>query len=269
MRRLLAIVRLVACVAIASSGIAVIAGIAGIAATPAGANEATVKIFNTYFGYWTNTPPSCTGGTCTTNPGTYTRPIGSASDESEPGFAKGTVFYYPMNKKYYKVTGSCQECSTTYKDSGFARMDLYLGGGKAPNLGTAFSLIDCEDALTLTFTGVPEQTTWIRTPPANLPVTPLPLYTTTSGRCHNGGQPFPRSIGTSAKSGKCIENPTDTVPPLVPRQSSPHAHRTTRARNLEFDGAWFYNHGLCLDFTSKNHDTLKWTKCTENKTAEL
>ena len=33
--------------------------------------------------------------------------------------------------------------------------------------------------------------------------------------------------------------------------------------------AWFYNHGLCLDFTSKNHDTLKWTKCTENKTAEL
>lgn len=250
---------------------------AGITDAHAGATQKTLAIYATYYGWYTNTPPGCQTAytTCAGGEGTYTTPITFAADPAE--FAKGTLVYYPTVDKYFVMGDTCTECITTFRNTRFAHIDLWMGGSTSATAGTEFTLIDCEDALTQARpTGAPKQTKFVITPPKGLAVSSQPLFTSTTGECYGGATITPTFDRYKNKTdAKCIANPTYSA------TAGTAAHlgtcsATSKGEDLEYEGDFFINHGLCLAIDkvtskkpTKTSSALKWTTCTGKTTEEF
>lgn len=275
MRRLSQVARLAASLAIVCAIVVAAGATAGAKKKPPPTTTSpkTVSIFATYYGWYTNTPPGCATadpsihGGCAEGLGTYTTPITAAVDPSE--FPYGTLFYYPTVEKYFVSADSCTECTTTFEKTATARMDLWMGGSTAATAGTEFALIDCEDGLTGT-----GQTTFVENPPKGEPLSTAPLLTTTTERCF-GGATSPPSFGryVNATDHKCLANATYSTTAGTPATLAT-CSGTNKGEDIEFSGAFFFSHRLCLTIDStkkrgtKTSGALRWTTCT-GKTSEL
>lgn len=224
-----------------------------------------VNIYATYYGWYTNTPPGCQTAYsgCAGGNGTYADPITFASDPKE--FPVGTILWYPTVEKYFVMGDECTECTADWKQNRFRHVDLWIGGEG----GTEFAEINCEDALTQgTATGTPVQTAFVVDPPANLPVRRQPLFNVHTNKCF-GGATASATYGEykNEQSGLCLADPTAGATPGTPAGLSPCA--ATTAQDIEFDGAFFVDHGLCLEIDSvttthpaKTVSALQWATCT-------
>jgi hypothetical protein len=226
-----------------------------------------VNIYATYYGWYTNTPPGCQTAYsgCAGGTGTYEDPITFATDMKE--FPVGTILWYPTVEKYFVMGDECTECTADWKQDHFHHVDLWIGGKG----GTEFAEINCEDALTQgTATGTPLQTAFVVDPPTNLPVSRQPLFDVRTNRCF-GGATASSTYGEykNAQSGQCLADPTGRATPGTPAVLSTCAKPT--AMDVQFDGAFFVDHGLCLEIDSvtptrpaKTVSALQWAACSGN-----
>jgi hypothetical protein len=274
--------RLVASMCILVGAPLVAAGVAGAAGPARSAPSApahprvrphVLKIYATYYGWYTNTPPGCatayptfrTG--CAGGTGTYDDPITLASDPAE--FPVGTVFYYPNLKKYFVMGDYCTTCVlgwTTVGPNGgprFRQVDLWIGGQG----GTEFAEIDCEDALTQgTVTGAAVQTLFVVDPPPGLPVSRQQLFDIDTNRCFGGASIAPtHGEYENGMYADCLEDPRASGVAGTPAQVAT-CTRAVTGEDLEFEGDFLVVNGLCLAIDTPSPTTgttsgLEWTTC--------
>ncbi|MEY9932665.1 hypothetical protein ABH926_007316 [Catenulispora sp. GP43] len=239
----------------------------GLVAAPAqaAASATTEQTFLTFYGWWDNTPPGgnisypqihqTAGGT-----GTYSDPITFATDSGEQ--PPGTIVYVPRVGKYFIMEDSCEECSADWTGHGpnggpnLRHLDLWLGGQG----GSAFSAIECEDALTNYNTdGTPSMEPVIVNPPSNETVTSEPIFNTSTGACYGGAKPT-ITVGQykNVSTGKCMADPNDS--------SSAGALLVTAAcdssaagQRFTFDGTFLQINNLCADYSTSQ---ISMQKCT-------
>jgi hypothetical protein len=224
-----------------------------------------LKIWATYYGWFTNTPPGCTTAYltgCAHGTGTFRDPVTLASDPKE--FPPGTRFYYPTVKKYFVMGDECTTCVTAWKTTGHQRqVDLWIGGEG----GTAFAAINCEDALTQYSTTGPVLTTFIENAPAHLHVSKAPLFTARTGRCF-GGATSPPTYGEyrNGLSKECLSDPDAGATPGAAAEVAPCTPAGT-GDDVGFEGDFLMVDGLCLAMTTTapgptTTSALEWTTCT-------
>lgn len=215
-------------------------------ASGAGAGPSVVRMYATYYGWYTNTPPGCATAYsgCAHGTGTYADPITFASDKKE--LPVGTLLYYPTVEKYFVMGDECTECTADWGGKGpdggphLYHVDLWMGGKG----GNEFDLINCEDALTQgTPGGAPLLTPFIRDPPPTLPVSTEPLFDAATGRCY-GGATSSATYGRyrNEQSGRCLDDPSAV--PGTPATTAPC--NDAADEDLAFDGAFLVDGALCL-----------------------
>lgn len=224
-----------------------------------------LKIWATYYGWYTNTPPGCTTAYltgCAHGYGTYHDPITLASDPTE--FAPGTILYYPTVRKYFVMGDYCTTCVTAWTTTDHSRqVDLWIGGQG----GTEFAAINCEDALTQYATTGPVLTTFVVDPPRHLPVSEEPLFTVRTSRCFGGAHTTP-SHGEyqNGLSKKCLEDPGASGTPGTPAEVAACTKSVT-GEDVGFEGDFLMVNNLCLAMTTPTPTPtttsgLEWAACT-------
>ena len=239
----------------------------GLVAAPAqaAASATTQQTFLTFYGWWDNTPPGgvisypqihqTAGGT-----GTYSDPITFATDSSEQ--PPGTIVYVPRVGKYFIMEDSCEECSADWTGHGpnggpnLRHLDLWLGGQG----GSAFSAIECEDALTnYNNDGTPSMEPVIVNPPSNETVTSEPIFNTGTGACYGGAKPT-ITVGQykNVSTGLCMTDPNDssTAGALLVTSA---CDSSAAGQRFTFDGTFLQINKLCADYSTSQ---ISMQKCT-------
>jgi|SRR5580658_989814 hypothetical protein len=226
-----------------------------------------VEVYATYYGWYDNTPPGCATAYsgCAGGTGTHQHPITFASDEHE--FGIGTILYYPALEKYIKMGDDCQECDEDWSGNGpdggphLHHVDIWIDGKG----GNEFDVINCEDRLTQGRPdGAPVLTPFIVSPPANLPVSIEPLFSSRTNHC-SGGATTSTSDGRykNVKSGTCLQDPGDSARSGTPAELAPCD--TGAAEKIAFEGAFFTVRKLCLQTQSGQAGApLTFTTCNGN-----
>jgi hypothetical protein len=223
-----------------------------------------LKIWATYYGWYTNTPPGCTTAYltgCAHGTGTYQDPITLASDPKE--FPPGTIFYYPTVKKYFEMGDYCTTCVTAWKTTHLRQVDLWIGGQG----GTEFAAINCEDALTQYSSTGPVLTAFLVNPPSRLPVSKEPLFTVGTSTCFGGARTTP-SHGQyeNGLSKECLEDPGASGTPGTPAEVATCTPGQA-GEDIGFEGDFLMVDDLCLAMTTAaptatTTSSLEWTRCT-------
>jgi hypothetical protein len=276
-RRVLSAVRTAGCATLLSAASLALLGSGGLAAAssaaPARPHHAAgpahrahpqrLRIWATYYGWFTNTPPGCTTAYltgCAHGRGTSRDPITLASDPTE--FAPGTLLYYPTVKKYFEMGDYCTTCVTSWKTSGLRQVDLWIGGEG----GTEFAAINCENALTRFGTTGPVLTTFVVDPPRHLPVSRQPLFTASTGRCFGGAHSTP-TYGEyqNGQSKECLADQGGGTPGTPAEVEA--CTKSVAGEELGFEGDFLMVDGLCLAITTAAPSAtttsgLEWTTCT-------
>lgn len=233
-------------------------GLGAPVAAAAPAASSTVEVYATYYGWYDNTPPGCATAYsgCAGGTGTYADPITFASDRAE--FPVGTVLYYPLVRKYFRMGDDCQECGRDWRGHGpnggphFHHVDLWIGGQG----GNERRAIDCEDALTRSApSGGPLQTSFVVDPPPGLRVSAQPLFDTATGRCFGGAT----ASSTVARyqdgaTGTCLDDPA--ARPGAPATLAPCTGRS--GTSITYRGAFLQQGGACLRTTGRQ---VGWAAC--------
>ena len=257
--------RLVTAFAALCLGIGAALGLVAAAPAQAAASATTQQTFLTFYGWWDNTPPGgaisypqihqTAGGT-----GTYSDPITFATDSSEQ--PPGTIVYVPRVAKYFIMEDGCQECSADWTGRGpnggpnLRHLDLWLGGEG----GSAFSAIECENALTdYNSDGTPSMEPVIVNPPSNETVTSEPIFNTSTGACYGGAKPT-ITVGQykNVSTGKCMTDPNDssTAGALLVTSA---CDSSAASQRFTFDGTFLQINKLCADYSTTQ---ISMQKCT-------
>ena len=170
--------------------IVLVVGVGLFAPQRPAAAQTNVKAFMTLYGYADNSPPgtviahpcihSSAGGT-----GTYADPITFATDVNELGWCQ--IIYVPYMQRYFIHEDECSECDRDWNAQHLYRFDMWAGGdASSRHQPERKALRLCESTWTrANSVSDPNNPTIVVDPPANLPVTPAPIFTPLT-TCWNG-----------------------------------------------------------------------------------